>query len=371
MAWMQRGMSGRLLFDDDVDDCRKRAGAALLADGAMAPLQAALREPSLVVFEAAKLSDPLLPILVQVGLVRPGDSCWMVVREPVLSAFRSHLASGIEIHPSEPFATVHGDESTLLHQAERRAFSPVGVGHFSEDLVAHRLISKAAKDGFELNQTPLEIGGAADLDEPIAALDDVEALHRSALLGGGMSLQLQCRDAGQQLFDRAERRRILLVSEPVDRLFSDTGVPGQVGNVDPLEGLGQLCAGDHVRNGKTFLSNCASFILDKPVRGDSENHLMSYPRAILAANLRRMIDSEEMSVRAWATERGLDVRMIDRLTKGQHAVTLDKLDEVAAAIGLKPWMLLIEDLDPANPPDAPISEADREMLTKLRRLLGP
>jgi transcriptional regulator with XRE-family HTH domain len=97
---------------------------------------------------------------------------------------------------------------------------------------------------------------------------------------------------------------------------------------------------------------------------------MSYPRAILAANLRRMIDSEEMSVRAWATKRGLDVRMIDRLTKGEHAVTLDKLDELASAVGLKPWMLLIEDLDPTNPPDAPISDEDRAMLVKLRRLLG-
>lgn len=98
---------------------------------------------------------------------------------------------------------------------------------------------------------------------------------------------------------------------------------------------------------------------------------MSQQRAILAANLRRMIDSQaEGSVRAWATGRGLDVRMIDRLTKGEHAVTLDKLDEIAAAVGLKAWMLLIEDLDPKNPPDAPISEEDRAMLEKLRRLIG-
>lgn len=57
-------------------------------------------------------------------------------------------------------------------------------------------------------------------------------------------------------------------------------------------------------------------------------------RSILAANLRRMIDlsardGERPSVRAWALARGLDVRMIDRLVKGQHAVTLDKLEEIA------------------------------------------
>lgn len=98
-------------------------------------------------------------------------------------------------------------------------------------------------------------------------------------------------------------------------------------------------------------------------------------RAILAANLRRMIDSatprgQKPSVRAWATARGLDVRMIDRLVKGKHAITLDKLEEVAAGLGLKPWHLLIEDLDPSSPPDAPITDEERALLRKLRRLLG-
>lgn len=82
-----------------------------------------------------------------------------------------------------------------------------------------------------------------------------------------------------------------------------------------------------------------------------------------------MIENAELSVRAWAQDRGLNVRMIDRLTKGEHAVTLDKLELIADAVGLKPWMLLLPDLDGDNPPDAPISEADRAMLAKLRRLL--
>ena len=97
-------------------------------------------------------------------------------------------------------------------------------------------------------------------------------------------------------------------------------------------------------------------------------------RDILAANLRRMIDAatpagQRPSVRAWALARELDVRMIDRLVKGEHAVTLDKLEEIADACGLKPWHLLIEDLDPAAPPDTPISAEDRAMLRKLRRLI--
>ena len=98
-------------------------------------------------------------------------------------------------------------------------------------------------------------------------------------------------------------------------------------------------------------------------------------RAILAANLRRRIEADvpkggRMSIRAWATGKGLDVRLIDRLVKGQHAVTLDNLEKIAEACGLKPWHLLIEDLEPGTTPDAPITEEERAMLRKLRRLLG-
>jgi hypothetical protein len=83
-----------------------------------------------------------------------------------------------------------------------------------------------------------------------------------------------------------------------------------------------------------------------------------------------MIDAESISVRAWALARELDVRLIDRLTKGEHAVTLDKLDEIATACGLQPWHLLIDGLDTEAPPDRPISAEDQAMISKLRRLLG-
>jgi transcriptional regulator with XRE-family HTH domain len=97
-------------------------------------------------------------------------------------------------------------------------------------------------------------------------------------------------------------------------------------------------------------------------------------RQILAANLSRLIERDSAagqrpSVRAWALGKGLDVRMIARLAKGEHAVTLDKLAEIADACGLQPWHLLYDDLDPTNPPDAPVSDEDRKMLAKLRRLL--
>lgn len=105
-----------------------------------------------------------------------------------------------------------------------------------------------------------------------------------------------------------------------------------------------------------------------PVMGESTS------RAILAANLRKLIEAdtpqgERPSVRAWALGRNLDVRMIDRLIKAEHAVTLDKLEEIATACGLQPWHLLIEDFTPGAPPDAPISDEERQMLKKLRRIL--
>ncbi len=98
-------------------------------------------------------------------------------------------------------------------------------------------------------------------------------------------------------------------------------------------------------------------------------------RGTLARNLRKKIEHDlgagsKFSVRAWALGKDLDVRLIDRLIKGQHAVTLDNIDKVAKACSLQAWQLLLTDMDPAAPADAPISEADRAMLSKLRRLLA-
>jgi len=99
-------------------------------------------------------------------------------------------------------------------------------------------------------------------------------------------------------------------------------------------------------------------------------------RAILAANLKRLIDYEaqrlniEPTVNAWALRRELNVRLIDRLTKAENAVTLDKLQEIADACGLQPWQLLLEDFDPAQPADAPITEQERSLLKRLKKLLG-
>lgn len=97
-------------------------------------------------------------------------------------------------------------------------------------------------------------------------------------------------------------------------------------------------------------------------------------QAILAANLNRLIDHETppggtRSVRAWAKARGLNVKLIDRLSKGENAAGIDKLTEIADACGLQPWHLLLEELQPDTTPDAPITADERKMLERLRKLL--
>ena len=100
-------------------------------------------------------------------------------------------------------------------------------------------------------------------------------------------------------------------------------------------------------------------------------------RDILAANIRRLIQADTApgdrpSVRDWAMKRELDVKLIDRLSKAENAVTLTSLEKIAEACGLQTWHLLLPDFDPKNPPtDAPITDADRVLLARLRKLLDP
>ena len=97
-------------------------------------------------------------------------------------------------------------------------------------------------------------------------------------------------------------------------------------------------------------------------------------RDILAGNLTRIREFDSgggglLSVRAWAMKREVDVRLIDRLLKGEHAVKLDTLDEIARQLGLQPWQLLLPDFDPKSPQDMPMTAAERDMLQAVRRVL--
>lgn len=91
------------------------------------------------------------------------------------------------------------------------------------------------------------------------------------------------------------------------------------------------------------------------------------PRDILANNIRKLIGTD--SVRGWALARGLDVRLIDRITKGGNA-TLETIDEIAKAIGVPAWHLLLPDFDPNVKIEKPITEPERKLLERLKTLIG-
>ena len=91
------------------------------------------------------------------------------------------------------------------------------------------------------------------------------------------------------------------------------------------------------------------------------------PHATLTANVLKLIGTE--SVRAWALARGLNVRLIERITEGDHNTTLEKIDEIANACGVQAWQLLLPGFEPGEVVDAPLSKADRELLTRLKRLI--
>ena len=92
-------------------------------------------------------------------------------------------------------------------------------------------------------------------------------------------------------------------------------------------------------------------------------------RRILADNIGRMIQKSGASVRGWAMSNKLDVRQIDRLTKKQFATTVDTLDEIAAAIGVQPWQLLVPNMTTENPPLLVMSPTERELYERVRLIV--
>lgn len=93
-------------------------------------------------------------------------------------------------------------------------------------------------------------------------------------------------------------------------------------------------------------------------------------RDTLAQNIKRLIGDQ--STRAWALGKGLDVKQVERLAKGSHAVTLDSLERVANACDLSAWQLLVPNLDPGRPPDCshPDAQSDSALIAQLRGLLA-
>lgn len=81
-------------------------------------------------------------------------------------------------------------------------------------------------------------------------------------------------------------------------------------------------------------------------------------RQVLADNLNRLIDLHagkgRRSVRAWAIAKKIDPKVVQRAL-GVHGPTLETLQGIADGVGVEPWQLLVENLNPALPPRIEVS----------------
>lgn len=102
------------------------------------------------------------------------------------------------------------------------------------------------------------------------------------------------------------------------------------------------------------------------------------PREILARNLVALMKARpELSTFPKITAAGGPTNgTLDRIRRAESAAKVDELERLASVFKLEPWMLLVPDLDPADPPRLrtgarPMSEAElRETLLMAAEGLG-
>lgn len=63
----------------------------------------------------------------------------------------------------------------------------------------------------------------------------------------------------------------------------------------------------------------------------------------VAANLTRLMQARGMNDRAIEAACGIGHKTVNNMRHGRHAPELDNIEKVAAALRVKPWMLLVPD----------------------------
>jgi plasmid maintenance system antidote protein VapI len=96
---------------------------------------------------------------------------------------------------------------------------------------------------------------------------------------------------------------------------------------------------------------------------------MNSSKKILADNIKSLIAKEGLTVNGWSKQNKLSQKKIDRIVKEENAISLDTLDEVAIALGLMSWQLLVVDLDLSNPPKIAVTETELKLYERLRVLI--
>ena len=95
---------------------------------------------------------------------------------------------------------------------------------------------------------------------------------------------------------------------------------------------------------------------------------MNSSKSVIAANLRALIARDGGTIRSWALKHGLEPRDIDRTVKSENSITIGKLDQIADAVGLSAWQLLVKDMNVESPPQIAVTEDELRLFERLRNL---
>ena len=117
------------------------------------------------------------------------------------------------------------------------------------------------------------------------------------------------------------------------------------------------------------------FIGNYPTGGSRGYCRQMDTRRTLSENLRRLMDyaaghdtGEPGSQNSLARKAEVSRGIIQRILIGDIATAIDTLEKIAQAYNLHAWQLLIGGLDPANPPVVPITDTERLLHERLRRV---
>lgn len=93
--------------------------------------------------------------------------------------------------------------------------------------------------------------------------------------------------------------------------------------------------------------------------------------SVLSDNIKKLMEaSADLNTQAALGRRcGIDQRTVVRIINLEHSPTLEKIEAIATAYGLLPWQILVPGLDPKNPPVCELTQVEKGLYDKLRRLV--
>lgn len=77
---------------------------------------------------------------------------------------------------------------------------------------------------------------------------------------------------------------------------------------------------------------------------------------------------QEENLNKLARKAKIGAATAQRIKDRETAVRIDTVERVAMAFDLKPWQLLMPDLDPSNVPVSMLSETEKKLYSKLHRM---